>query len=106
MLFCQSGHAQSLREMTGGLAACEGKLHHLGVEDPPKRATLSYANGHRPWQLCETVFHNPLKRCQAEAKSRKRGFRFKRKNGPSTGTSAIRLRRRFRRANQLILFDL
>ena len=26
MLFCQLGHAQSLREITGGRAACEGKL--------------------------------------------------------------------------------
>ena len=50
MLFCQLGHAQSLREITGGLAACEGKLRHLGVSEPPKRATLSYANEHRPWE--------------------------------------------------------
>jgi hypothetical protein len=79
MLFCQLGHAQSLREMTGGLAACEGKLRHLGVKDPPRRSTLSYANEHRPWQLYETVFHNLLNRCQAEAKSHKRSFRFKHK---------------------------
>jgi hypothetical protein len=79
MLFCQLGHAQSLREITGGLAACEGKLRHLGVADPPKRSTLSYANEHRPWQLYETVFHNLLKRCQGEAKSHKRSFRFKHK---------------------------
>jgi hypothetical protein len=51
MLFCQLGHAQSLREITGGLAACEGKLRHLGIERPPKRSTLAYANQHRPWQL-------------------------------------------------------
>jgi hypothetical protein len=50
MMFCQLGHAQSLREITGGLAACEGKLRHLGVAEPPKRSTLSYANEHRPWQ--------------------------------------------------------
>ena len=79
MLFCQLGHAQSLREITGGLAACEGKLRHLGVEEPPKRSTLSYANEHRPWQLFETVFHSLLQRCQAEAISRKRKFRFKHK---------------------------
>jgi hypothetical protein len=79
MLFCQLGHAQSLREITGGLAACEGKLRHLGVSEPPKRSTLSYANEHRPWQLYETVFHNLLKRCQGEAKSHKRSFRFKHK---------------------------
>jgi hypothetical protein len=51
MLFCQLGHAQSLREITGGLAACEGKLRHLGIERPPKRSTLACANQHRPWQL-------------------------------------------------------
>src|SRR2546423_12809831 len=30
MLFCQLGHAKSLREICGGLAASEGKLRHLG----------------------------------------------------------------------------
>ena len=74
MLFCQPGHAQSLRQITGGLAACEGKLRHLGVMEPPKRSTLSYVNQHRPWQLFETVFYTLLKRCQAEAKTHKRKF--------------------------------
>ena len=79
MLFCQLGHAQSLREITGGLAACEGKLRHLGVEEPPARSTLSYANEHRPWQMYQTLFDNLLARCQAEAKGLKRKFRFKHK---------------------------
>jgi hypothetical protein len=79
MMFCHLGHAQSLREITGGLAACEGKLRHLGVDEPPKRSTLSYANEHRPWQLYETVFFNVLARCQSEAKALKRKFRFKHK---------------------------
>jgi hypothetical protein len=79
MMFCQLGHAQSLREITGGLAASEGKLRHLGVENAPKRTTLSYANGHRPWQLFQTVFYTLLERCQAEAKGRKRKFRFRHK---------------------------
>jgi hypothetical protein len=60
MMFCQLGHAQSLREITGGLAACEGKLRHLGVQDPPKRSTLAYANEHRPWQLYQTVLYSVL----------------------------------------------
>ena len=30
MLFCHLGRAQSLREICGGLAACEGKLRHFG----------------------------------------------------------------------------
>ena len=79
MLFCQLGHAQSLREITGGLASCEGKLKHLGVGKAPKRTTLSYANQHRPWQVFETVFHQLVKRCQGEAAAQKRKFRFKHK---------------------------
>lgn len=79
MLFCQLGHAQSLREITGGLAASEGKLRHLGVDEPPKRSTLSYANEHRPWELFRGVFHTLLESCRAEAHGRKRKFRFKHK---------------------------
>lgn len=79
MLFCQLGHAQSLREITGGLAACEGKLRHLGVGEPPSRSTLSYANEHRPWQLYRSVFHDLLEHCQHVAAGRKRKFRFKHK---------------------------
>jgi hypothetical protein len=44
MLFCQLGQAHSLREICGGLATCLGKLKHLGIDDAPKRSTLSYAN--------------------------------------------------------------
>jgi hypothetical protein len=79
MMFCQLGHAQSLREITGGLAACEGKLRHLGVAEPPNKSTLSYANQHRPWRLYETLFYELLKICQAEASQLKRKFRFKHK---------------------------
>ena len=79
MMFCQLGHAQSLREITGGLAASEGKLKHLGMDGAPKRSTLAYANEHRPWALYENVFYRLLGRCQGEAQSSKRKFRFKHK---------------------------
>ncbi len=79
MLFCQLGHAQSLREITGGLAACEGKLRHLGVSEPPKRSTLSYANEHRPWELYRSAFYDLLAHCQREAAGQRRKFRFKHK---------------------------
>ena len=79
MLFGQLGHAQSLREITGGLAACEGKLRHLGVNQPPKRSTLSYANEHRPWELYRSVFYDLLEHCRGEAAGHKRKFRFKHK---------------------------
>ena len=80
MLFCQLGHAQSLREICGGLAAVEGKLLHLGIKECPKTTTLSYANKHRPWQLYQTVFETVLGRCQDEAsRLGRRKFRFKHK---------------------------
>ena len=76
MLFCQLGRAYSLREICGGLASCEGRLAHLGVT-APRRATLAYANAHRPWALYERVFYQLLARCRAVAGTKK--FRFKNK---------------------------
>ncbi len=74
MLFCQLGRAHSLREICGGLASCEGKLAHLGIE-APSRTTLAYANAHRPWPLYELVFYQLLARCREVAGSHR--FRFK-----------------------------
>jgi len=82
MLFCQLGGAKSLREITGGLAASEGKLRHLGLPQAPARSTLAYANEHRPWQLYEDVFQQLLGQCQALAarpSGQSRKFRFKNK---------------------------
>lgn len=77
MLFCQMGAAHSLREICGGLATAMGKLVHLGVRAAPSRSTLAYANGHRPWQLYQSVFEDLLKQCQAVAVQKQRRFRFK-----------------------------
>ncbi len=76
MLFCQLGQAHSLREICGGLAACEGKLRHLGLPDAPKRSTLAYANEHRPWQLFQSVFEQLYHRC-ASLVNPPRRFRFR-----------------------------
>lgn len=77
MLFCQLGRAHSLREICGGLATCEGKLSHLGIQ-APSRSSLAYANEHRPWQLYEHLFYRLLARCRA-AVPLPRKFRFKQK---------------------------
>jgi Domain of unknown function (DUF4372)/Transposase DDE domain len=76
MLFCQLGQAHSLREICGGLAACEGKLRHLGLSDAPKRSTLAYANEHRPWPLFQSVFEQLYQRC-ASLVNPPRRFRFR-----------------------------
>lgn len=75
MLFCQLADAQSLREITGGLASCEGRLEQLGVT-VPKRSTLAYANKHRPWELFRDVFYRTVERCRGEL-GHKTKFRFK-----------------------------
>ena len=77
MLFCHLGRAHSLREITGGLRSCEGKLKHLGIT-APKRSTLAYANEHRPWHLYEKAFLQLLERCRVQGGSKKK-FRFKNK---------------------------
>jgi len=77
MLFCQLGRAHSLREITGGLRSCEGKLKHLGIT-APSHSTLAYANKHRPWELYQWVFGQLLQRCQSQVQGKKK-FRFKNK---------------------------
>jgi len=77
MLFCQLGRAHSLREISGGLRSCEGKLKHLGIT-APSRSTLAYANEHRPWQLYERIFLQLLDRCRSQVQGKKK-FRFKNK---------------------------
>jgi hypothetical protein len=77
MLFCQLGRAHSLREISGGLRSCEGKLKHLGIT-APSPSTLAYANEHRPWQLFQEVFLLLLARFQNEGIGKKK-FRFKNK---------------------------
>jgi hypothetical protein len=81
MLFCQLGSVNSLRDITNGLAASEGKLRHLGLPAAPKRSTLAYANEHRPWQLFEDVFHQLLDvgRSLAQQSGVRHQFRFKNK---------------------------
>jgi hypothetical protein len=78
MLFCQLGRAHSLREITGGLRSCEGKLKHLGMTAPP-HSTLAYANQHRPWELYQQVFVKLFNRCRIQVKIGKKKFRFKNK---------------------------
>ena len=78
MLFCQLGRAHSLREITGGLRSCEGKLKHLGIT-APSHSTLAYANERRPWELYQQVFIKLFNRCRTQVKIGKKKFRFKNK---------------------------
>lgn len=70
MMFCHLGRAQSLREICDGLKSATGKLSHLGIR-APSRATLAYANAHRPWELYQAVFFALLRRCEQIAPKKK-----------------------------------
>lgn len=81
MLFCHMAHADSLREICGGLACCIGKLKHLGISKAPNKSTLSYANRHRPASLFEELFWTMADRFRQSGGlgRRKTKFRFKNK---------------------------
>ena len=81
MLFCQLGHADSLREICNGLGCCLGRLVHVGIVRAPCRSTLSYANEPRPAALFEDLFFTALARFREQQGlgSRKHKFRFKNK---------------------------
>jgi hypothetical protein len=78
MIFCQLGHAHSLRDITDGLSSCEGKLTHLGIK-PLKHNTLAYANSKRPAQLFEDLFFYLLGEVKSKANITKHKFKFKNK---------------------------
>ncbi len=80
MMFCHLAHADSLREICGGLCCCLGKLRHLGIMKSPNKSTLSYANEHRPAALYEELFWNMMNRFrQCGGLGCRKKFRFKNK---------------------------
>lgn len=74
MLFAQLAGHDSLRGVEAGLATQGRKLYHLGIK-PIHRATLAYANKHRPHELFKKLFFQMLSKCQPLAPKHK--FRFK-----------------------------
>ena len=80
MLFCHFARADSLREISFGLACCIGKLSHLGLKKAPPKSTLAYANSKRNSVMYKDLFYSSL----ASFRSRKmlatrKPFRFKNK---------------------------
>lgn len=56
MLYTVLQQCNSLREVTTGMSACEGKLQSLGLSYFPKRSTLSDANSRRSSDLFEEIY--------------------------------------------------
>lgn len=56
MLYCCYQHCTSLREVTSGMAACEGRLQSAGLNYLPARSTLADANKHRSYKVFEEIY--------------------------------------------------
>lgn len=85
MLFCHFARADSLREISNGLACCIGKLSHLGLRKAPPKSTLAYANSNRRAELFEELFYSSLS-----------AFR---------GRKMLGVRKPFKFRNRLVTFD-
>ena len=64
MLFLQLSQSKSLREICYGLQSLEKKLNHIGLKQPPKKSTISYANKHRNPDVFKETFFNLLYQMQ------------------------------------------
>lgn len=56
MLYAILNQCTSLREVTTGLLAWEHRIKHLGMQDHPRRSTLSDANIRRPAEVFEEIY--------------------------------------------------
>lgn len=58
MIFTVLSGCSSLREISGIILACEGKINHLGLKDFPRRSTLSDANKKRESKVFAEIYYN------------------------------------------------
>lgn len=61
MLFCSFHKCSSLREVITGIQAYGGRLNHIGIENTPRRSTLSDSNSKRNSNAFEDLFHYLVK---------------------------------------------
>jgi hypothetical protein len=60
MLYAALSGVSSLQELSTVMLACEGKLSHLGLDNFPKRSTLSNANANRSSQVFGSIYYSLL----------------------------------------------
>lgn len=56
MMYVVLSGCNSLREITGIMLACEGKINHLGIKYFPKRSTISDANRRRNSKVFSDIY--------------------------------------------------
>lgn len=57
MLFCQFGHADSVRDISNGLRSITGNINHLGCKQAPSKSSVSYVNMHRTSKIFEEYYY-------------------------------------------------
>ncbi len=62
MIYAALSGVGSLRELSTVMLACEGKLGHLGLENFPRRSTLSDANANRTSGVFASIYSSLLDR--------------------------------------------
>lgn len=58
MLYVVLSGCSSLREITGIMLACEGRINHLGIDNFPKRSTISDANKKRSSNVFQEIYYD------------------------------------------------
>ncbi|MFT4567373.1 MAG: hypothetical protein ACI9FN_002339 [Saprospiraceae bacterium] len=56
MLYGTFSKCKTIRELSTGLLACEGKLKHLGLKQAPRRSTISDGNKNRDSKVFEQIY--------------------------------------------------
>ena len=56
MLYATLSNCKTIRELSTGLLACEGKLRHLGLEQAPRRSTISDGNKNRESKVFGEIY--------------------------------------------------
>ena len=62
MIYVVLSACNSLREITGIMLACEGKINHLGIKYFPKRSTISDANRKRNSKVFSDIYFGLYKK--------------------------------------------
>ncbi len=78
MLYSSFQHCTSLREVTTGMRACEGRLQSCGLTHFPARSTLSDANKHRDYRVFEKIYlglYHQTSHLLPDSRKNKRGNR-------------------------------
>lgn len=77
MLYSVLSGCNSLREITGIMLACEGRINHLGINKFPRRSTLSDANRKRSSIVFCDIYYEHLKKYRSFISDSKIRSRFK-----------------------------